>query len=144
MGKDMARQGKLISHARSMRKAPTQAETALWRILRNRRFSGYKFRRQTPIGDYIADFVCLSARLIVEAGGSQHAESARDRSRDAWFEAQGFRIRRFWNADILHRREEVAETLWHDLTSPSSVPADAGTPSPARGEGGCAPNSEQG
>jgi hypothetical protein len=66
----------------------------------------------------IADFVCFETRLIVEADGSQHGESASDISRDAWFAAQGFRIRRFWNADILHRREEVAETLWHDLSDP--------------------------
>jgi very-short-patch-repair endonuclease len=104
--------------ARAMRKAPTEPEAALWRLLRNRRFSGYKFRRQVPLGGYIADFVCFDARLIVEADGSQHAESTRDRSRDAWFQANGFRSRRFWNADILHRREQVAETLWHDLTAP--------------------------
>jgi very-short-patch-repair endonuclease len=103
-----------------MRKTPAEAEAALWRILRNRRFSSFKFRRQAPIGDYIADFVCLPARLIVEADGSQHAESTRDRSREAWLEAQGFRIRRFRNADILHRCDEVAETLWHDLMCPSS------------------------
>jgi len=60
------------------------------------------------------DFVCFEARLAVEAEGSQHAENIRDTRRDAWLEAQGFRIRRFWNADILHRREEVAEMLWHD------------------------------
>jgi very-short-patch-repair endonuclease len=104
-------QDKLVGFARSMRKAPTDAEAALWRILRNRRFSGYKFRRQVPIGDHIADFVCFSERLIVKADGSQHAESARDKRRDAWFEAQGLRIRRFWNADILNRQEEVTETL---------------------------------
>ncbi|MGH6811574.1 MAG: endonuclease domain-containing protein [Methylocella sp.] len=127
---------RLVGFARSMRKAPTEAEAALWRILRNRRFSGFKFRRQVPLGDYIVDFVCFEARLVVEADGSQHAESIRDTRRDAWLEAHGFRIRRFWNADILHRREEVAETLWHDLTAPSSIPAHAGTPSPARGEGG--------
>ncbi len=111
-------QNNLIKFARSMRKAPTEAERALWRILRNRRFSGYKFRMQAALGGYIADFVCFEARLIVEADGSQHAESLRDASRDAWFEANGFRIRRFWNADILHHREGVAETLWHDLTTP--------------------------
>jgi len=127
---------KLVGFARYMRKAPTNAETALWQLLRNRRFCGFKFRRQVPLGDYIADFVCFEARLVVEADGSQHAESTRDNRRDAWLEARGFRVLRFWNADILHRREEVAETLWHDLTAPSSAPAHAGTPSPARGEGG--------
>jgi very-short-patch-repair endonuclease len=105
----------LRQRARVMRKEPTEAVLALWRILRDRRFSGYKFRRQVPMGDYIADFVCLSERLIVEADGSQHAESERDTRRDAWFTAQGYRVRRFWNADILRERQMVADTLWHDL-----------------------------
>ncbi len=127
-------QDKLTKFARNMRKAPTGAEAALWRILRNRRFAGYKFRRQAPIGDFIADFVCFEARLIVEADGSQHAENARDWRRDAWFKAQGFRVRRFWNADVLLRQEEVAETLWHDLNAASPSPG-LRPPSPARGEG---------
>ena len=126
-------QGKLGRFAKSMREAPTQAEAVLWRLLRNRRFSGVKFCRQVPIGDYIADFACFEARLIVEADGSQHAENARDKSRDAWFEANRFRVRHFWNADILERREEIAETLWHDLNDPS--PGAPAPPSPARGEG---------
>ncbi len=114
-GEGDARRAELLGHARTMRKEPTDAEKALWHILRDKRFSGHKFRRQLPIGDYIADFVCLPARLIVEADGSQHAESARDVKRDAWLSAQGFRIRRFWNAEILHQREMVTETIWHDL-----------------------------
>ncbi len=107
---------RLRVHARAMRRAPIDAERALWRLLRDRRFSGYKFRRQTPIGPFIADFVCFEARLIVEADGSQHAESPRDDRRDAWLRAQGYRIRRFWNADILTQPTMVADTLWHDLT----------------------------
>jgi len=132
---------KLIGYARDMRKSPTEAEAALWKLLRNRRFSDFKFRRQVPIGDYIVDFVCFEARLIVEADGSQHAESARDVRRDAWLEAEGYRIRRFWNADILNRREEVTETLWHDLNAPSSGPSHLPSPlggrppSPLAGEG---------
>jgi very-short-patch-repair endonuclease len=113
-------QKKLINNARAMRKAPTEAETALWRLLRNRRFSGTKFRRQVPIGGYIVDFVCFEARLIVEADGSQHAGSPKDARRDAWLQAQGFRVRRFWNHDILRCKEGITETLWHDLNSPSS------------------------
>ena len=126
MAKDDARRGELLGHARKMRKEPTEAENALWHILRDRRFAGYKFRRQAPIGDYIADFICLPARLIVEADGSQHAESLRDVKRDAWLSAQGFRIRRFWNAEILQQREMVADTIWHDLAGgndPSSGPS---------------------
>jgi very-short-patch-repair endonuclease len=107
---------RLRANARTMRRAPTDAERALWRLLRGRRFSGYKFRRQTPLGPFIADFVCFEVRLIVEADGSQHAESARDDRRDAWLRAQGFRIRRFWNVEILTQPAMVADTLWHDLT----------------------------
>ena len=107
--------------AKRMRHEPTDAERKLWLILRARRFSGYKFRRQVPLGPYIADFVCFEQRLIIEADGSQHADNMRDAARDAWFAAQGFRVRRFWNADILLRPAEVAETLWQDLeAAPSS------------------------
>jgi very-short-patch-repair endonuclease len=127
--------GKLAGFAKTMRKVPTEAEATLWRLLRDRRFSGYKFRRQVTLGGYIADFVCFEARLIVGADGSQNAENPGDRTRDSWFEAQGFRVRRFWSADILLRREEVVETLWHDLTAPSSVPLRE-TPSRARRERG--------
>lgn len=100
-----------------MRKEPTEAERKLWHLLRDRRFSGFKFRRQVEIGRYIVDLVCLERRLIVEADGSQHAESAYDAERDAWIATQGFRIRRFWNADILQRPDEIADKLWADLNS---------------------------
>jgi very-short-patch-repair endonuclease len=79
------------------------------------------------------DFICLEQRLIVEADGSQHAESVRDAVRDGWLATQGFRILRFWNADILARRSQVAETVWAALATPH--PAAARPPSPARGEG---------
>jgi len=98
-----------------MRRGPTDAEQKLWLLLRGRRFNDFKFRRQVRIGRYIADFVCLERRLIVEADGGQHAESSYDAERDAWLVAQGFRVRRFWNADILQRPDEVAETIWTDL-----------------------------
>jgi very-short-patch-repair endonuclease len=101
-----------------MRKAPTEAEQKLWYLVRDRRFSAFKFRRQLQIGRYIADFVCLERRLIVEADGGQHAESSYDADRDAWLVAQGFRVRRFWNTDILQRPDEVAETIWADLNAP--------------------------
>jgi len=116
-----------------MRKEPTEAEKRLWRILRDRRFSGYKFRRQVPIGDYIADFVCFEGRLIVEADGSQHAESARDEKRDAWFAAQGFRIRRFWNEEILRLGQMVGDTLWADLSGRGEVEAAPSSDLASRG-----------
>jgi very-short-patch-repair endonuclease len=121
-GKDRS-QRRLQKLARSMRHQPTEAEHKLWLLLRDRRFIDHKFRRQVPIGPYVADYVCYSAKLIVEADGSQHAESLRDTIRDAELTHRGFRIVRFWNHDILARPDLVLEALWHALTSPSSVSA---------------------
>ena len=98
-----------------MRAEATPAERKLWLLLRSRRFSGYKFRRQVPLGPYILDFVCFERRLIVEADGSQHAECSSDATRDAWLAEEGFHVRRFWNADILLRPREVGDTIWADL-----------------------------
>jgi very-short-patch-repair endonuclease len=97
----------------------TDAEQALWRILRNRRFAGVKFRREVSIGPYIADFVCYDARLVIEADGGQHNESCSDRVRDAWFTAEGFRVLRFWNSDILNYPEGVAASIAAAVCSPS-------------------------
>lgn len=102
-----------------MRREPTEAEAKCWALLRNRRFVGYKFRRQLPVGNYITDFACLSAGLIIELDGSQHAESASDSIRDAFLRAQGFRILRIWNNDILARPDAVAETVWNALAEVS-------------------------
>jgi len=121
-----AKSAVMVGNARRMRREPTEAETALWRILRGRRFAGFKFRRQEPIGPYIADFVCFEAKLIVEADGAQHADSTADVLRDNWFASQGFFVRRFWNGEIMTQREMVEDTLWHDLEgrkNPSSVSA---------------------
>ncbi|WP_332686819.1 endonuclease domain-containing protein [Devosia sp.] len=98
--------------ARSMRHAPTEAERQLWLLLRNRRLVDFKFRRQVPIDHFIADFVCFSARLIVELDGGQHAESTYDTARDAYLRAQGFRILRIWNSDILARPDAVLDAVW--------------------------------
>lgn len=93
--------------ARKLRRSMTDAERKLWSLLRNRRLTGYKFRRQVPIGPYVADFLSFGARLIVEADGSQHASAAQDTERDAWLASQNFRILRFWNSDIFANPEGV-------------------------------------
>jgi very-short-patch-repair endonuclease len=94
-----------------MRREPTDAETAMWRLLRDRRLSKFKFRRQVPFRNYILDFVCLDARLVVEIDGSQHADSERDAARDAAINAEGFRIARYWNNDVLQRPTSVLEDI---------------------------------
>jgi very-short-patch-repair endonuclease len=99
------------SHARAMRRQPTDAERALWHLLRDRRLAQSKWRRQVPLGPTIVDFVCFEHRVVVECDGSQHAESVRDAARDAWLAAQGFAVLRFWNHAALKERSTVIDTI---------------------------------
>jgi len=90
----------------------TPAERALWGGLRKRQLAGCLFRRQYPLGRYIVDFVCLEKRLVVEVDGGQHTEQAEaDRERTAWLEAQGYRVVRFWNTDVLGAVAAVVEAI---------------------------------
>jgi len=89
----------------------TDAGAKLWSELRDRRLDTTKFRRQAPIGPFVADFLCSEARLIVEIDGSQHADSKRDRARDAELRARGFRVLRFWNDDVMRDLRAVCDTI---------------------------------
>ena len=106
-----------------MRSQPTNAERALWQLLRAKRFAGYKFKRQVPIDRDIVDFICFAHRLIVEADGSQHADSAYDAERDAHLIGLNFRVIRFWNNDILTNIEGVSEAIWAALQDETSTPS---------------------
>ena len=100
-----------IERARAMRREPTEAERLLWgRMRRWRHELGLHVRRQVPIGPYIADFAILRHRLLIEVDGGQHAEGA-DADRDAWLEAQGHRVLRFWNHEVLGNADGVLETI---------------------------------
>ncbi|MGN7158743.1 endonuclease domain-containing protein [Sphingomonas sp. SAFR-052] len=94
-----------------MRRRPTDAERALWRMLRDRRMAAFKFWRQQPIGRYIVDFVCFEQRLVVEADGSQHVDCGYDRDHDHWLAGQGSRVLRFFNSDILDNPEGVCTAI---------------------------------
>jgi very-short-patch-repair endonuclease len=96
--------------ARRLRRTDNDAETRLWSQLRDRRLSGHKFVRQVPIGNYFADFACRDCMLVVEVDGSQHAESDRDRARDAYMVAEGWSVLRVWNVDVLKERSAVLDT----------------------------------
>ena len=98
--------------ARKLRRNPTEAEKRLWSILRDRQL-GCRFRRQQPIDHYIVDFVCLERRLIVEVDGGQHA--ADGPARTAYLEAQGFKLIRFWNNEVLSNLDGVAEAIRRHL-----------------------------
>jgi len=102
-----------------MRTEPTDAERKLWALLRIRLLAGNKFRRQVPVGPYIADFLCYEARLIVEADGGQRGTTPYYEKRDAWLKAQGFRILRLWNNEILSNEEGVAQAILAALAAPS-------------------------
>jgi len=123
-------------NASSFRREPTGAERLLWALLRDRRLN-YRFRRQHPIGNYVADFACVGHRLVVELDGSQHADrSGYDQVRDAFIRKQGFTVLRFWNPDLAQNREGVLETILQALECrPSPGRAGARPPSPRRGEG---------
>ena len=100
-----------------MRREPTDAEACLWRRLRDRRFAGWKFRRQQPLGPFVVDFVCFSPRLIIELDGSQHLDArAYDARRTAWLAARGFRLLRYWNGDVLESIEDVLEEVHRTLS----------------------------
>lgn len=111
-----------IEFAKMLRRKMTDAETLLWRHLRDHRLDGQKFRRQQPIGPYIVDFVHFGARLIVEADSGQHLQSAHDIQRDAWLCSQGFNMLRFWNDDILLHSDSVLEMIWQALRASPSPP----------------------
>ena len=118
-----------------MRLNPTPAEKRLWSMLRDRRLPSFKFKRQFVITPYIVDFVCFERRLIVEADGSQHAESKYDQRRDAFLRSQGFSVLRFWNNDVIENASGVFEAICAELTPHPPKPAAWVPPSPARGEG---------
>jgi very-short-patch-repair endonuclease len=98
--------------AKTLRKTMTDAEKRPWFHLRDRRLVNLKFRRQMPVGTYIADFVCLEGRVIVELDGGQHAEQADyDEKRTAWLNEQGFKVLRFWNNEVMENLAGVLEAI---------------------------------
>ena len=125
----MPQDPELIVHARTMRLNPTVAEVRLWRVLRGRQ-TGAKFRRQMPVGRYIADFACLSHRLIVEVDGSTHGETDHyDRRRDHWMVEHDFQVLRFTNDSVLHALEGVLTVIAQSLAAHPQVPPPVSPPS---------------
>ena len=126
----------LRDRARKMRANPTDAERRLWSMLRDRRMPVTKFRRQHVVDPYIVDFACLELRLIIEADGSQHADSVSDHQRDGSLRKRGFRVLRFWNNDIINNPGGVFEMILAALHTPHPPTAARRVPpSPLQGEG---------
>jgi len=121
-----------LAQAKTLRKQMTDAERRLWYLLRVHRFASYKFKRQAPIGPYIADFVCFDRRLILEVDGEQHADNDADARRDEWFSREGFEVLRFWNNDVLRNTNGVLEVILSALQASPSPGSLRSPPSPFR------------
>ena len=117
-----------VPRARRLRREMTDAERAMWLLLREG-FPELHFRRQVPIRHYIADFVCHRARLVIEVDGGQHGEEV-DAERTALIEAEGYRVLRFWNHDVIGNPDGVWTLIAAALRGRHPTP----TP-PHRGEG---------
>lgn len=123
--------GPAADAARKLRREMTDAERKLWWKLRGRQMDGFKFRRQVPIGRYVADFACMEAKLIVEVDGGQHADDpSGDIERTRCLEGVGYRVLRFWNHDVLKDTDAVCLAIAEALRG---LPPTQ--PSPSRGEG---------
>lgn len=116
--------------ARRLRRDATYVERLLWRALRER-CPRWKFRRQHPIGERIADFACPAQKLAIELDGGQHGDQLEaDTIRSAEIARHGYRVIRFWNSDVIENIEGVLETILHELERPTSP-----RPSPPQGGG---------
>ena len=100
----------------------TKVEWFVWSRLRNRNVAGYKFRRQVPVGPYFADFLCKSARLVIELDGPTHEQETDDR-KDAFLRARGYRVVRIPVGDVDESIDQVMDEIYHQLTSASDTSA---------------------
>jgi very-short-patch-repair endonuclease len=126
-----------FKRARNLRRSLTLPEVVLWRYLRGNRFAGLRFRRQHPLGPYILDFFCPTARLAIEIDGAIHAgaeQAWHDQVRDRWLERQRIKVMRIPAADILDKRQltEVLASI-EQAAAPSTT--FGGPPPPLNGGG---------
>jgi very-short-patch-repair endonuclease len=117
----------MSQRARALRQKQTWAEKKLWRILRDRRFSGYKFRRQHPFANYFLDFYCAEAKLVLETDGFMHGHPVRqkyDSERDAFLRANGIRVKRIWNWQLRRELEWIRLQIWMVLQERAPHPGN--------------------
>lgn len=147
IGKRRTRTAVARDFARLLRKQSTDAEKRLWRLLRDRRFAEFRFRRQYPCGIYFLDFYCTLARLAVELDGGGHGfpdQRAKDENRNRFLAEQGIKVLRFWNRQLRGELEAVRFEIWHALMERTGrteeiagylpKPAPSPQPSPPTGE----------
>jgi very-short-patch-repair endonuclease len=130
---------KRVLRSRRLRRDATDAERKLWPRLRRLSINDSHFRRQATIGPYFADFACHRRRLVIELDGGQHnreEEGRRDARRDAYMRANGYRILRFWNNDVMHNIEGVIETIAQAMRAPPPPTPDPSPPLASLAGGG--------
>ena len=126
--------------ARELRREMTLAERKLWQVLRRRGLEGHRFRRQHPLGPYIADFACLEAGVVIEVDGGQHQGNREDPRRDRYISDLGFQVLRFWNNDVLANLEGVCAVIAHALAERCPHPSLPGLARPLRAATGEGPD----
>ena len=127
----------LLKNAKRNRKYATEAESLLWEYLRNKK-TGYKFRRQHPVDEYIPDFVCLSHKLVVEVDGGYHYigdKPLKDEERTAYLNHHGYDVLRFSNEEVLQNIECVIQRIKEKIMNNSQNGTQPGSPLPRRGRG---------
>lgn len=110
--------GDLKSNARTLRKGMTEAEIKLWYAIRMNQLEGFQFYRQRIMGNYIVDFYCPGAKLVIEVDGSQHYESQQieeDKKRDRYLNIRGFKVLRFNDNEVLTNIEGVLESILENI-----------------------------
>ncbi|MBL7481089.1 endonuclease domain-containing protein [Legionella bononiensis] len=108
----------LLDKAKKLRKNSTSMESKIWNSLRSRRFQGFKFRRQCPLGNYIVDFICIEKKLIIEIDGGQHNECRQneyDKIRTNYLNHLGYKVLRFWNNEVQQQFDLVMDVIYNFL-----------------------------
>jgi very-short-patch-repair endonuclease len=131
--------------AKKLRSNATEPEQRLWRALKTIPVYGSHFRRQVPIGPNVVDFACLKARLVIEPDGGHHSRddiAKKDEARTQWLEREGYRVIRFWNAELGENMAGVLDTIYAALYGslqseavalPTPPRSRSSRPSPSRG-----------
>jgi very-short-patch-repair endonuclease len=120
------RQPRLLKFARALRQQPTEAENKLWQILRMKQLSGYSFRRQHRVDEFILDFYCAARRLYIELDGGQYTNQDQrnyDMQRTLYLNQCGLRVARFSNIDVLKHTDAVAMETLRQLELPPPLPS---------------------
>ncbi len=113
---------RLTPVARKLRRQSTDAEQLLWSHLRSRQLEQAKWVRQYPIGPHIADFACRALKLVIELDGGQHADNPADAQRTRLIEAQGYRVIRFWNNDVMANPDGVLQAIAAEIRLARNTP----------------------